>query len=496
MFNTLYKKLAATLFVCIVGMGFILLYIMSYSARMYQQEVSQKLNADIAKQIVAEKLLMQNNAIDQNALKDLFHMLMVINPSIEVYLLDTQGKILAYSAPEEKIKRTHVSLKPIDRFLDNHKQLPLTGDDPRNPQGKKVFTTSPIYSHNELQGYLYVILGGEIFDGITAMIQSSYILQISALGIGSALIIALLSGLLLFFVITRRISKLTGIMSSYLKHGSEPTDTRYPVKSKRGDEIERLGENFNVMADRIDKQLSELKLNDAKRRELVANVSHDLRTPLTSLHGYLQTLCLKEDTLSAEERKRYLQIVIGQSDRLKHLITELFELAKLDSVETLLSVEPFSLAELIQDIAQKYTLIAKENAITLTTDFSRELPFVYGDIGLIQRALANLLDNALRYTKAGGEITLSLTEDHDNITVKITDTGCGIAQEEIPHIFDRFYRAKQTEAQNNTQDEQNSGLGLAITKKILSLHGSQIIANSIPDVGTTFTFHLPACQTN
>ena len=491
MFNTLYQKLAALLFVLMIGIGVILFYILGYATDMYQQEVNQKLNKTLAANIVSEQHLLEHGNINETALKGLFHTLMVINPSIEVYLLDTQGNILAYSAPAEKIKRKRLDLQPIKTFLQQHQQPPVLGDDPRDWQREKVFSAAPIYKDKQLQGYLYVILGGETYDGITQMIRESYIMRISFIGLGTALLIALAAGLILFATLTRRITRLSTIMSNYLNGESHHGNTRYPVKSLQGDEIELLGNNFNVMAERIDQQLEELRQNDAKRRELVANVSHDLRTPLTSLHGYLETLLLKEDNLTPEDRRRYLQIVIGQSERLKMLITDLFELAKLDSVETLLSVESFSLSELVQDVAQKYVLLAQDKGIAFTTKIKRELPFVYADIALIQRALENLIDNALRHTPAGGKISIELTdEQQNNISVRISDTGCGIAQQDIDKIFERFYQGSRTGAQAG----QHSGLGLAITKKILSLHGSQISAASTPNEGTTFTFQLPVMQ--
>jgi len=494
MFNTLYKKLAAALFVVLSVIGACLLVLYLYSAEMYQQEVTQKLNTSLADHIISEDLLLQEGKINRSALDGIFHMLMVINPNIEVYLLDVSGNILAYSAPDEKIKLKRVNLAPINRFLAQKTSYPIKGNDPRHLNRQKIFSATTISSDGPLEGYLYVILGSEAFDSVTEMIRGSYILQISLLGLGISLLVALIAGLGLFGLQTRRLTYLSNAMSCYLdtpKNTAKNTghiQNRYPLTGKVSDEIDSLGKQFNGMADKIDAQLEELKTNDAKRRELVANVSHDLRTPLTSLQGYLETLLLKENTISAEERKQYLQIVTGHSQRLGQLVTELFELAKLDSVETLLNVEAFSFGELIQDVAQKYQLTAKRKNITLSAEFGQEMPLVYGDIGLIQRVLENLIDNAIRYTPSGGTITLALNNDHDNIIVKIIDTGCGIPEDEIPHIFNRFYRSKS----NANDKSYNSGLGLAIAQRILNLHGSNISANSHINKGTTFSFHLPA----
>lgn len=491
MFNTLYSRIAAVLFSLIVLIGYIVYSMVLYSAEMYQQELTQKLNTILAEHIVAEEPLLTKQKVNQGALKSLFHWLMVINPSIELYLLDPQGKLLAFSAPEGHVKRTHVSLTPIHEFLKGETQYPLVGDDPRGLNRQKVFSVAAIPNTNASTpaGYLYVILEGEAFDNVTDMVKGSYILRFTTTGLGAGLFLALAAGLTAFALLTRRLRLLSRIMTSY-GDGNSDSPQRYPVSKHSSDEIDRLGLNFNQMADRIDQQVEALVQTDAKRREMVANVSHDLRTPLTSLHGYLETLLLKDASLSPEERREYLEIATAQSARLNQLIGELFELAKLDSSETVLNVEPFSLTELVHDIIHKFNLEAKKRDITIQSDFGKNLPFAYGDIGLIQRVLDNLIENALRYTPTGGHITLSLSGESDNIMVKVADTGQGIPEDELPHIFDRFYRLEKT----RTASAKNAGLGLAIAKRIVDLHGGNIQAASKPNQGTTFSFALPIYQ--
>jgi len=489
MFNTLYKKLATLLFIVLLVIGACLNWLYLYTAEMYEQEVSQKLNATLAEHIVSDSLPIKNGEIIQSALDGIFHMLMVINPNIEVYLLDKHGNILAFSAPKEKIKRQHINLKPVKRFLENGPNRLIKGDDPRHLTREKIFSVAPVPAKGPVEGYVYVILGGEAYDSVGEMIQGSYFLKIGLTGLGVSLLIALLAGLWILSLVTKRVSKLSTIMNNFLAENKDNNFLkRFPNVDRPRDEIDSLGKTFNIMADKIDAQLEELKTNDTKRRELIANVSHDLRTPLTSLQGYLETLLLKKDTLSEEEKQKYLRIVTDHSQRLGQLVTELFELAKLDSVETLLHMEPFSLGELIQDVVQKHQLTAQQKNIKLDSNFGDGLPAAYGDIGLIQRVLDNLIDNALRYTSSGGSITIELANNKDNIAVKIIDTGCGIEKEELPHIFDRFYRSKR----ENNERSYNSGLGLAIAKRILMLHGSDIAANSDIETGTTFTFELPA----
>ena len=486
MLNTLYKKLTAILFVVLCLVGALVFALVLYATDMYQQEVSQRLNRDLAEHILSENLMLKDGQVDQQALKQIIHMLMVINPSIEVYLLDTQGKILAFSAPQGKVKRQYVNIEPVKQFLSTPKRLPYFGDDPREFGRKKIFSAAPISSGKGIEGYVYVILAGEAVDSAAAMIKDSYILRYSLAGLIASLLVAMLFGLIMFSFTTRRISRLSNAMTAFLSGSDNRQVTLYPHTDRIRDEVDQLGANFNSMADRIQQQMEALKQNDAKRRELIANVSHDLRTPLTSLHGYIETLLMKESDLTEEERRDYLKTAANHSEQLNRLIDELFELAKLDSVETLLNIEPFSLAELAQDVAHSFNLAAEKNHITIKTEFGSNVPFAYADIALIQRVLENLIENAMRYTPKGGEISISLSAKNENILVSVSDTGCGIKKEDVPHIFDRFYRV--TKSREN--GDFHSGLGLAIVKRILSLHGSDISTDSEINKGTTFTFQL------
>ncbi|UCG66343.1 MAG: two-component sensor histidine kinase, partial [Deltaproteobacteria bacterium] len=233
--------------------------------------------------------------------------------------------------------------------------------------------------------------------------------------------------------------------------------------------------------------IEQLRKSDAVRRELVANVSHDLRTPLATLQGYIETLLLKEDSLTEEERRNYLEIAINHCKRLSELVTELLELAKLDSDEISLHREAFNLSELVQDVVQKFQLNAKEKHISIVTEAEKELPFVNADIALIERALENLIGNAIHYTSQGGSISLVLSPEKEDISVRVSDTGQGIPKEELPHIFNRFYQLDKS----RKGEPGHSGLGLAITKRILELHDRSIEVTSVLNAGTTFTFGLP-----
>jgi len=492
MFNTLYAKLALVLFVlfCILGGAFLVAAL--YSAQMYQQEVAQRLNRNLAMYIVNEHVLLRDNQVNQEGLKDLFHTLMIINPSLELYLLDADGNILSYSASPDRIHRNRIDLGPVQKFLGGNTTLPVLGDDPRHATRHKAFSASPIVSDGKTQGFIYAILGSEQADHITALLKDSFIVRWSTLAVGAAMVFSLVAGLLIFALLTRRLRVLSHSMEAFRQQNfSAPVS--YTIKKDRAsDEIDRLSLSFCEMAAHIRAQMERLRETDSLRRELVANVSHDLRTPLASLNGYLETLILKDDSLSPAERREYLETASRHGERLTKLVFDLFELAKLDAHELKPEREPFPLTELIQDVTQKFQLRAQQANVKLAIEDAPEIPFVDADIGMIERVLDNLIDNALQHTPAGGSIHLSLELRDSEITVRVKDSGKGIPEEAIPHIFDRFYRKSSGESNTNGTTSGGAGLGLAISQRIIELHGGKISVSSILNKGAEFNFSLPA----
>ncbi|MEN8205643.1 MAG: HAMP domain-containing sensor histidine kinase [Pseudomonadota bacterium] len=487
LFSTLYAKLAVVLFLlfCIVGGTF--LFAALYSAQMYQQEVTQRLNRDLAMYIVDEHVLFKDDQVNQTELKQLFHNLMIINPSLELYLLAADGEILSYSAAPDRVHRERVGLAPVEKMLGGNATLPVLGDDPRHSEQQKAFSTAPIMANGEIQGYIYAILGSEQADHIMALLKDSFIMRWSALAVGTALLFALGAGLLIFSLLTRRLKTLSHSMEEFKQQNFSAPVSYSIKKDTASDEIDQLSNTFLEMAVHIRAQMERLRETDSLRRELVANVSHDLRTPLSSLTGYLETLLLKENSLSPGERREYLEIASRHADRLKKLIYDLFELAKLDAHELTPEREPFLLTELTQDVIQKFQLRARQANVTIETDEAADIPFVDADIGLIERVLDNLIDNALQHTPSGGSIHVALESRDREITVRVKDTGSGIPEEALPHIFDRFYR--KTSGKGSTS---GAGLGLAISQRIIELHGGKLTVSSLINHGSEFNFSLPA----
>ena len=459
------------------------------TTRLHIQEVTQNLHRSLAADLTKKTRLMDGEKIDRAALKKIFDMLMVVNPAIEVYLLDAGGKLLAYSAPPDKIKRQRVSLEPIQAFLADDRNLLIRGDDPRDSNERKIFSVAPIRQSGRLSGYLYIVLGGEIYDSVADMFETSWIMRLSVgLAVTSLLLVAV-AGILSFNWLTRRLRRLTGLVRAFKqKDAHEPSISGRKPPDRSMDEIDELALTFEEMEQRINQQIGDLEQADSLRRELITNISHDLRTPLAALQGALETLQIKDRSLSNDDKRRYLDLAHKHSQRLGRLITDLFDLATLESHDHQLRIEPFSLAELVQDVAQKLQPTAEQKGLRLGVDIPLNTSLVSGDIGLIERVLTNLTDNAIKYTAPGGNIEMRIVRGPEGITACVADTGQGIAAEDLPRVFDRSYRA----AKDRGDGGESSGLGLAIAQRIVQLHGGRLDVESLPGVGTTFSFSLSA----
>ncbi len=484
---SLSRRLALVLLVVLVALGTSLVFGGRYAVERYFQEVNQELNASIAMYVVDRlKLLSPEGSVNQDALLQLADQAMTVNPSVEVYLLDSQGQIMAHALPENSVVRDRVSLDPVNWFLTPNRTRLVTGDDPRSAAGTKAFSAHPIESDGVTLGYLYVVLGGRNFDSALDMFRGSYVIRLMALVLAATLLAAFVVGVWLLRRYTRPLESLQTALRSYGAAGFSHPPNLDEVHSTTI-EIESLKEDIEGLIGKLDEQYRALDANDRLRRELIANVSHDLRTPLSSIQGYLETLLLKDSELNASDRRQFLSVAHRHTKQLSRLIAQLFELAQFDSGAIELHAEPFSLMELMHDVVQEFGLQATEAQVELVV--TGDDVQVMGDIALIQRVLENLVSNALRFTPAQGRIELIVTSQDGNVRVSIADTGCGIGREELPYIFERYYQTSQ--AQEDADERPlNSGLGLAIVKRILELHDSSIEVTSVPDEGTRFSFPL------
>jgi signal transduction histidine kinase len=258
-----------------------------------------------------------------------------------------------------------------------------------------------------------------------------------------------------------------------------PSAEANPISLSGPHEVVELTQAFNEMNIRV-------QTSQKSQREFVANVSHELKTPLTSVQGFAQAL-LDGTANSPEAQKQAAQVIYNESGRMHRLVLDLLDLARLDAGTLDLKRSPLDVNALLNNIAEKFTLQARDGNVEFQMD-TPCLPEISGDGDRLAQVFTNLVDNALKFTPAGGSIRLRTSRVGSGVQVEVADTGTGIPTEALPYIFDRFYQADSSRPGGR---KHGSGLGLAIVKEIIAAHGGKISVLSKPGAGTIFTITLP-----
>ena len=482
--NSLNKKLSLLLLTLFVVIGIILAFITRYASVQYNLEMTQRLNGSIAMYVAAEEQLIQNGIHNEAAINRLAQRAMVINPTVEVYLLDNQGNIISHNLPANTNIQQKVPLTNIHTFLQADSPRPLVNLDPRSPQSQKAFSAAKVTYQGQDEGYVYAILGGQAYETLANNLSQNFVIKIATASIIAVLMLGLFISLLVLNKLTKPLKSLTHDVRKFQQQitGVQALDM------KPGDEIVALHQSFTQMSQKIEQQMHQIQQADQNRRDLITNVSHDLRTPLAAIQGYIDTIRIKKAQLAEADQEQYINTASKHCIRLNTLISELFELSKLDASAVKPDIEVFSMSELMQDVSMEFKIMAQQKNIDLKIDLLAGNTHVKADIALMQRVLENLIGNALKHTQKHGQVTLALKRSENGFKVVISDTGRGISKQELPYIFDRLYQAENSSKQN----QSSSGLGLAIVKKILELHQTKITVTSQLKQGTHFSFQLPA----
>lgn len=458
-----------------------------YLSNTYFYETTQRLHADLAQNLIDEKFAEttpfdKSGGVNKALFGDIMHDMMAVNRAIEVYLLDTEGNV-KYSVVLDENKHadpnTRVNLAPVNEFIATEGQSYILGDDPRNPGEKKVFSAAHFKVDNS-EGFIYIVLAGKDYLLTRQALFNSYFLKLGIGGFALTLLFTALLGLLSIWYLTKNLRQIVHAAKRF-----QQGDLHYRIPNAGKTDLAGVARTYNNMAETILQDIEKIKSLEHVRRELIANISHDLRTPLSIIQGYIETLQIKDGQLSSEERSQYLKTISASGVSLSRLISQLFEYSKLESNQIIPQKEPFLISELLNDVHQNYAGLAEQKNIDLKLNMPEGIPLVFADIALVERAIQNLMDNALKFTPSQGEILLNLTADKDQVEITITDSGPGIAKEHQALIFERYRQTK------TGMEKEGAGLGLAIVKKIIDLHNASIKVLSRPNEGTTFSFNLP-----
>ncbi len=256
-----------------------------------------------------------------------------------------------------------------------------------------------------------------------------------------------------------------------------------------GDEVASLARTFNEMAEGLDERSRALVEADRSRRQLLADVSHELMTPLAAIRGYVETLSMPDVPLDGDTRRRYLKIVEDETERLEHIVGDLLDLAKLEGGGAALKKESVQVGQLFERIRHRHERALAERRVTLETVSDPDVRMVRADQNRLEQALQNLVANAIRHTPDGGRVTVSVRREDQGVRLAVEDTGAGIPSEHLPHVFDRFYKVDTSRA--GTSTPSGSGLGLSIVRAIVERHGGTITAGQGTGGGARFDIVLP-----
>lgn len=460
-----------------------LLVVMQVSHRSYHLEADQTVNRRLAQGYVDGNFLLSDAPLTGATLHRGLGKLSAANPDVDIYLVDPSGALVAASVPRADWRRDAIDLAPIDGFLRGA-PLPILGDDPREVGRRDIFSAARVSIVDCPAAYLYVVLHrGEHAEGASRL-RAIYSISEGAGVMVLAAVLAVVLSLVVVRSLTRRLSVLDDSMRRFEAAGGPPATAPPAAPGDAGDEIDRLTAAFGRLATRVEEQMHALQSTDAMRREVLANVSHDLRTPLTTLRTHLERLAISD--VNADERREYVDVALRQCRRLIRLVEQLLEVAKLDAAQVPVHPEPFALTDLAQDVTQKFELAAREHGVRVVLASVPSLPWVVADVALIERVLDNLLENALRHSPRGGQVELALEDAGEHVRVSVTDNGPGLEPESAARVFDRFYRADPSRSGSTGQ----AGLGLAIVKSILELHATTIRLDGRPGRGARFSFEL------
>ena len=431
--------------------------------------------------------------------------LLLYEPDTQLYLLSADGSVLAASCAVAPPPGTRVALAPVREAAaaaEGGQRMPFVmGDDPERMSDDAVITARSLRRASiggdggGPAGYLYLVSQRpSLPPGQLAVFRSSF--GGPAL-VAVAAVVALTTALAAWIVITvtRPLRVISDEVARAAREGFDaaPAQVQAPTLGS-SDEFGRLQAGFQSLLATLRQQWDTLRTLDHFRREGVSNLSHDLRSPLTATAASLETLQRRwaGDPTRADDAA-LLEVALRNTHDTARLVRSLGDLALLDEPQYKLSPVMIDLGEVLEDIVQRFEPRAREQGVTLhcvlPADPAVPAPFAAVDVELFERAVANLVDNALKFTPPGGLITLRADAEGGELRIAVSDNGSGISADDLPHLFDRLYRARDSVAP--ATGEGGKGLGLAIVKRIAELHGGRVRADSTPGRGTVVTLALP-----
>lgn len=388
--------------------------------------------------------------------------------SADIWLIDIDGKVILESG------KKLTSLENPSHYIEDFDSTSLgtsyymMGDFFGEFEEETLSVISPVNHSYKVRGYLV------IHTSMTSLYaEKEDMLNIMYITLAVLLVMSLIALLIVGFIIYYPMKKITKATSEYAAG-----NLGYQVELKSEDEFGRLADSMNLMA----RELNEM---EEYERKFVANISHDFRSPLTSIKGYVEAML--DGTIPVELQEKYFNIVLFETDRLKKLTEELLTLNAFGSKRGMLEITTFDINAVIKTTAASFEGRCRERKISIELLFESWHQPVKADMGKIQQVLYNLIDNAIKFSNDNSSIEVETTVKHEKVFISVKDHGTGIPKESQKKIWERFYKTDTSRG----KDKRGTGLGLAIVKEIIQAHNEHINVISTEGVGTEFTFSLP-----
>jgi len=452
----IFSRIGIFVFLVITALG-VLFVLVTYNATSdYYQASTQLLNKDIAEHIAKLSEPYSKNGIDHKKADSVFNSTMIISPNTEVYFLDTMGNVKYYYAPDSLIKERKVPVDKIETYLSDHKHL-IKNTDPRDPGTLKIFSAAPVTFGGQKIGYIYVILASMEYRSVAEFVFKS---QVGGWAT-KVFFIIILATVVFSLLYTSRLQKRFNHVIHVLDQFKEGNlNVRFNIKER--DEFFPIADAFNKMVTMLDNNFTRLKLLEGGRKNFLANISHDLRTPLAVARGYTETLMM-ETTASRKEQEGHLDMIQGKIMQVEKLVLQLFELSKMESVNFTPQKEPFIFSEILQEIIRGAELQAKAKNILISCENCEDSTLIDADINMMERVVQNLLENALKYTKENGYIKITLSHNANHLVLRLENSGNLLSSTLLNWV-------NSDAAEDMLKRPKEAGLGLALVKRILQLH--------------------------
>jgi signal transduction histidine kinase len=361
------------------------------------------------------------------------------------------------------------------------------------PVLQRLLVAAPVYyEHSEMETEMVIAeeepqIIGAITLSVPLLGIEENLAQISRLILYAGTISVLVAAVFVYFVTKNLTRPLYKINQAALKLAEGNYDCK--IEEKSNDEIGTLIKTFNYSVEQVEKNVEEQKKLEQLRRNLVANVSHELKAPLASIRGFSELML--DGLVEESDKEKYMQVILDNSVHLSRLVDDLLTLSHLESGQLYLEKEEISIDALARWSFDSIATRGEEKDLKMNLELAPSLPVIKGDRTRLHEILINLLENAVEHTPPGGEVTLKVYCLDYQLVIEVRDTGCGISEEDLPYIFERFYKTDRSRAQNSG----SSGLGLAIAKQLVEMHNGRITVVSNPGEGSTFSISLPVHDT-